>query len=75
VAQVTNTDWISFSDPFPLPDLYAEPVFNFMMAHALAKNSTKGDPSLWQTYWNTFMLLLGADTATIDKLGIGKPDA
>lgn len=72
-SSVSATDWLSFSDLFPLPDLYAEPTYNFVMAHALDRNSAKGDPVMSNTYWQRFMALLGADDATIQRLGIGRP--
>ncbi len=70
---ITASDWLSFSDPFPLPDLYAEPTYNFVLAHALDRNSSKGDPGMSNTYWQRFMALLAADDQTIDRLGIGRP--
>lgn len=66
-------DVLAFSDRFPLPDLYAEPAYLFVLAHALMKNSAKQDIAKSQFFWALFQQELGIDQQSIERLGIGKP--
>lgn len=71
---IAANDWVSFSDAFPLPELYADPVYHFVMAYALDKNSRQANPGRSQDHWQKFMTLLSSDFSTIQNIGIGAPD-
>lgn len=72
---VGAADVMVFSDKFPLPDLYAEPAYLFVLAHAYAKNTDRGDVTKMNLYWSLFQSELGIDQQTLDRLNIGKPDS
>lgn len=72
---VGPADVLVFSDKFPLPDLYAEPAYLFVLAHAYGKNTDRGDVSKMNLYWSLFQSELGIDQQTLDRLNIGKPDS
>ena len=67
-------DDVTLTDNFPLPDLYAEAAYQFVLAHAYAKNSKRGDTVKSQFWWQLFRTTLGVDEAAIERLKIGVPD-
>lgn len=71
---VNSGDVLSFSDRFPIPDMYATPVFLYVVGFALAKNTARGDLTKYTTFLNDFGRAVGADEQQLDALKIGAVD-
>jgi hypothetical protein len=47
------------ANPIPLDDIYEQPLYLFVLAHAYAKNTIRGDMAKWGGYYNQFLQMIG----------------
>lgn len=63
---------LTFSDQYPLPDLYAEAAYLFLLYQAYARRSKDGDVNRSQSYYMQFLKNLDQDVKDIQKIQAGQ---
>jgi len=67
-------DDVGLGDFFPLPDLYAEAAYLFVLYHVLLRRDHNADPQRAMVFYQMFMTELDQDVKNISTIQAGKPD-
>ena len=67
-------DDVGLGDMFPLPDLYAEAAYLFVLYHVLLRRDRAADPQRAMVFYQMFMTELDQDVKNISLIQAGRPD-
>jgi len=67
-------DDAALTDIFPLPDLYGEAAYLFVIYHVLLRRDHGADPQRAMLFYRMFMTELDQDVKNISTIQAGKPD-
>lgn len=73
-AQVPD-DLVNLTDPFPLPDMYAEAAWAYVVSHAFMRNDKYGDPKKASMFNAAYLQTMGQASTTAQKTRVGRSDA
>ena len=59
VAPMTQTEWESSTATISLPDIYMNPLLDYVLYRAYSKNSDSSDPNRAMAYYQSFLNALG----------------
>ena len=65
---------VDLAGDFPLPDLYAEAAYLFVLYHALLRREPHGDPQRAQFFYTAFLQALDQDVRNIARIQAGRPE-
>lgn len=67
-------DDVGLGDDFPLPDLYAEAAYLFVLYHVLLRRDHDADPQRAMVFYQMFMTELDQDVKNISAIQAGRAD-
>jgi hypothetical protein len=67
-------DDVALTDNFPLPDLYAQAAYLFVLYHALLRRDKNGDPQRASLYYQMFLQELDQDMKNVARIQAGRAD-
>ncbi len=65
-------DDVALTDNFPLPDLYAEAAYLFMLYHALLRRDRNADPQRAAFFYQMFLQELDVDARNVSMIQAGR---